>query len=125
MGPITFTLVGILAALLVVVLMQLFRKTPPPPAPPQEDLANLQPQQARVGDVISISGAGDNMTDLDFTSDRCYWFQAGGRRWFDLAVPYRERRVTLRVELGDDAGDRKSTRLNSSHMPVSRMPSSA
>lgn len=104
MGPITFTLVGILAALLVVVLMQLFKKSPPPPAQPQEDLANLQPQQARVGDVISISGAGDNMTDLDFTSDRCYWFQAGSRRWFDLAGPYRERRVALRVELGDDAG---------------------
>ena len=104
MGPITFTLVGILAALLVVVLMQLFKKTPPPPPPPVEDLANLQPQQARVGDVISISGAGDNMTDLDFTSDRCYWFQAGARRWFDLTGPYRERRVALRVELSDDAG---------------------
>ena len=104
MGPITFTLVGILAALLVVVLMQLFKKTPAPPPPPGEDLANLQPQQARVGDVISISGAGDNMTDLDFNSDRCYWFQAGSRRWFDLSGPYRERRVAMRVDLDDDGG---------------------
>ena len=34
----------------------------------------------------------------------------------------------IRRQLGDDASnprDRKSTRLNSSHMPVSRMPSSA
>lgn len=67
-----------------------------------EDLANLGPQQARVGDVISISGAGDNMTDLDFTSDRCYWFEAGPRRWFDLAGPYRERRVAMRVDQGDE-----------------------
>jgi hypothetical protein len=89
MGPITFTLVGILAALLVVVLMQLFKKTAPPPVgvAPAEDLANLQPQQARVGDVISVSGAGDGMADLDFTTDRCTWFEAGSRRWFDLTGP--------------------------------------
>jgi hypothetical protein len=104
MGPITFTLVGILAALLVVVLMQLFKKSGPQPsaAAPVEDLANLKPQDARVGDVISISGAGDNMTDLDFTSDRGYWFQAGSRRWFDITGPYHERRVALRVETGED-----------------------
>lgn len=104
MGPITFTLAGILAALLVVVLMQLFKKPAPPPAgaAPAEDLANLQPQQARVGDVISVSGAGDGMTDLDFTTDRCAWFEAGTRRWFDLTGPYRERRVALRVDQGDE-----------------------
>lgn len=106
MGPITFTLVGILAALLVVVLMQFFKKpvSPPAAAPsgPVEDLAHLEPQQARVGDVISISGAGDSMTDLDFTSDRCSWFQAGSRRWFDLGGPYRERRVAMRVDQADE-----------------------
>ena len=37
----------------------------------------MKPSQARAGDVISIAGAGDDMTDLDFTSDRCTWFQAG------------------------------------------------
>jgi len=104
MGPITFTVVGVLAALLVVVLMKLFEKPKAPPPQPVEDLANLKPQDARVGDVISISGAGDNMTDLDFTSDRVYWFQAGSRRWFDLTGPYHERRVAMRVELGEDVG---------------------
>jgi hypothetical protein len=103
MGPITFTLVGILAALLVVVLMHLFKKPIfAAHSRPVEDLANLQPHEARVGDVISISGAGDNMTDLDFTSDRCYWFEAGSRRWFDLTGPYRERRVAMRVEQGEE-----------------------
>jgi hypothetical protein len=102
MGPITFTLVGVLAALLVVVLMKLFERPKAPPAGPVEDLANLKPQDARLGDVISISGAGDNMTDLDFTSDRQYWFQAGSRQWFDLSGPYKERRATMRVDLGED-----------------------
>src|SRR5579872_1443434 len=94
---ITFTLVAILGALLVLVLMQLFKKQPPPPARPVEDLANLKPTDARVGDSISISGAGDSMTDLDFTIDRSTWFQAGSRQWFELGGPYRERRVAMRV----------------------------
>jgi len=104
MGPITFTLTGVLAALLVIVLMQLFKtpRTPPPAAAPVEDLANLKPSQARPGDVISIAGAGDNMTDLDFNSDRCDWFQAGPHAWFELSGPYRERRVVLRADAGDD-----------------------
>jgi hypothetical protein len=104
MGPITFTLTGILVALLVVVLMQLF-KTPHVPAPaaaPVEDLADLKPTQARAGDVISVAGAGDNMTDLDFNSDRCTWFQAGAHNWFELSGPYRERRVAMRVDAGGD-----------------------
>jgi hypothetical protein len=102
MGPITLTLVSILGVLLVIVLMQLFKKPSPPPAAATEDLANLQPQQARAGDVLSISGAGDNMTDLDFTADRCTWFEAGNRRWFELSGPYHERRVTMRVDTGDE-----------------------
>lgn len=104
MGPITFTLTGVLVALLVVVLMQLFKKPQAPAhgAAPAEDLANLKPFQARAGDVISIAGAGDNMTDLDFNSDRCTWFQAGTHNWFELSGPYRERRVTMRVDANAD-----------------------
>ena len=117
MGPITFTLTGVLVALLVVVLMKLF-KTPHAPAPaaaPVEDLANLQPSQARAGDVISIAGAGDNMTDLDFTSDRCTWFQAGAHNWFELSGPYHERRVAMRV---DTSGDRGVTISNEVRQPT-------
>jgi hypothetical protein len=104
MGPITFLLVAVLGILLVIVLMRLFRKPAAQPASsePGEDLANLQPQQARVGDVISIAGAGDNMTDLDFTADRATWFEAGSRRWFDLSGAYRERRVAMRVDTNDE-----------------------
>lgn len=97
---ITFTLVAILGILLVIVLMQLFKKTPPPaaaPTAPLEDLANLKVTDARVGDALSIAGAGDQMTDLDFTVDRGTRYEAGSRSWMELTGPYQERRVALRV----------------------------
>jgi hypothetical protein len=99
---ITLTLVAILGVLLVLVLMQLFKKQPPVPTQPVEDLANLKPTDARVGDAISISGAGDAMTDLDFTVDRSTWYQAGSRQWFELSGPYKERRVAMRVSNADE-----------------------
>jgi len=97
---ITFTLVAILGALLVIVLMNLFKKDPKPlPAPvrPVEDLANLKVTDARTGDVLSIAGAGDRMTDLDYTVDRGTRYEAGARTWVELSGAYMNRRVTLRV----------------------------
>ena len=105
---ITLTLVAILGVLLVIVLMQLFKKSeePGPKGSPLRakapDLAHLKVTDARVGDVISVSGAGDDLSDLDFTADRCAWFEAGPRRWFELSGGYRERRVSLRVATGED-----------------------
>ena len=97
---ITFTLVAILGVLLVIVLMKLFKKEPKPlPAPvkPVEDLENLKVTDARSGDVLSIAGAGDNMSDLDFTVDRAARLEAGARTWVELSGAYMNRRVTLRV----------------------------
>jgi hypothetical protein len=99
---ITYTIEALLGVLLVVVVMQLFKKHAPAPAAPVEDLANLKPSEARVGDALSISGAGDEMTDLDFTVERSTWFQSGSRRWLELSGPYKTRRVALRVDFGDD-----------------------
>src|SRR5579863_10295879 len=99
---ITLTLVAILGVLLALVLMQLFKKQPTPPPKPVEDLANLKATDARVGDSVSISGAGDSMTDLDFTIDRSTWFQAGSRQWFELSGPYAERRVAMRVSNAEE-----------------------
>jgi hypothetical protein len=93
---ITFTVEAILVVLLVLVLMQFFKKKPTPP-PPGPDLANLKPTDARAGDVISVSGAGDDYTDLDFTADRCMWVQAGNRHWSELSGVYKERRVSMRA----------------------------
>jgi len=98
---VTFTLEAILAIFLVIVLMRLFRKDPKPAIPayqaPVEDLANLKVTDARTGDVLSISGAGDQMSDLDFTVDRGTRMEAGARTWVELSGPYKARRVALRV----------------------------
>jgi hypothetical protein len=98
---ITITVVAILGVLLVKVLMELFKK-PKAPAAPVEDLANLKASDARIGDAISISGMGDDMTDLDFTADSSTWIETGSRRWFELAGPYKTRRVTMRVDASDE-----------------------
>jgi hypothetical protein len=98
----TFLVLAILAVLLGIVLMQLFKKPAPPPAPQGPDLANLKVSDARRGDVLSIAGAGDNLSDLDFTADRSTRFEAGSRRWLELSGAYRERRVALRIAGGED-----------------------
>src|SRR5260370_7195750 len=87
---------------LVAVLMNFFKKKPAP-APAGPDLGNLKPTDAHAGDVVSITGAGDDFTDLDFTADRCIWYQAGARRWFEISGPYPERRVAIPVSTDSNA----------------------
>src|SRR5690348_15947662 len=99
----TVVLLVVLCVLLGVVLMQLFKKPSLSPAqPPGPDLADLKVTDARVGDVISVSGAGDNLTDLDFTAERSTRYDAGAYHWRELSGPYRERRVVLRVAGDED-----------------------
>jgi hypothetical protein len=95
----TFVTLVVLGLLLGMVLMQLFKKQTP--AVPAADLANLKVTDARPGDALSISGAGENYADLDFTADRLTRYEAGARRWFELSGPYLERRAAVRVG-GDD-----------------------
>ena len=53
-------------------------------------------------------------------------YSAGGRTWtYTLSVPKQEKRTGPGGALVDTFLDRKSTRLNSSHTDISRMPSSA
>ncbi len=106
---ITFILVVTLGACLVVVLLKLAKapakgsvKYPANQGPPSQDLANLKVTDARPGDVISVAGAGDDMSDLDFTADRLTRFEAGTRQWFEVSGPYRERRVAVRVGGDED-----------------------
>ncbi len=84
--------------------MNLFKKKPTAPTAAQPDLANLKPGDARDGDVVSVSGAGEDYTDLDFTIDRSLWYQSGNRRWSEVSGSYRERRVAMRVAT-DSEGD--------------------
>src|SRR5579872_5160533 len=97
MGPITFILVATLGVMLAMVLKQLFHKDPPPPPKPVEDLANLKITDARLGDMISVPGAGDEFGDLEFKVDRWNRYEAGQKRWFEVGGTYREGRVYLDV----------------------------
>ena len=104
MGPITLLLVVILGVLLLMVLKKLFEKPAIPAAPvaPKADLASLTVADARTGDVVSISGAGDNLSDLDFTLDRRSRCEAGEKQWFELSGMYREHRIVLEVRNDDE-----------------------
>ncbi|HUO29377.1 MAG TPA: hypothetical protein VMU80_09180 [Bryobacteraceae bacterium] len=107
MGPITLTLVVVLGALLIMVLKKLFERSAPiqAPAAPQQDLASLTIADARIGDNISIPGAGDNFSDLDFTVEHRNRYEAGDRQWFDVSGKHAERRVVVEVRSEDDELD--------------------
>jgi hypothetical protein len=104
MGPITLTLVIVLGVLLIIVLKKLFERpaVPVAPAGPKQDLGSLTVADARVGDSISITGAGDNFTDLDFTVDRRSRYEAGEKQWFELSGMHGEGRVALEVREEDE-----------------------
>src|ERR1700730_15719907 len=72
-----------------------FQKKPQPG--PQEDLANLKITDARVGDALSVSGAAEDFSDIDFTVDRVDQYEAGERRWYELSGAWRDRRVALEI----------------------------
>lgn len=93
----TFLLLAVLAVLLFFVVKALFKKDTPPPAKPVEDLANLRITQARVGDNVSVSGAGENFGDVDFTIDHRHRYESGGDVWYEYTGLYRNRRVYLDV----------------------------
>jgi hypothetical protein len=61
------------------------------------DLANLKITDARLGDVLSVTGAGTDFNDLDFTVDRVDQLESGSRRWVELSGPWQEHRVYLEV----------------------------
>jgi hypothetical protein len=107
MGPITVTLLVVLGALLFMILKKLFERPAAPVVPPtpQQDLASLTVADARVGDNISIPGAGDNLSDLDFTVDHSTRYEAGEKQWFDVSGKHAERRVALEVRSEDDELD--------------------
>ncbi len=71
------------------------------PAAPQEDLANLKITDARVKDTLSVTGAAEDFSDLDFTVDRRDLYEAGSNRWTVLSGTWRDRRVFLEVHNED------------------------
>jgi hypothetical protein len=103
---ITWTVVAVLAVLLLLVLKKLFEKPAARPAaralPQNMPEVNLKVADARAGDSVSVSGAGDEFSDLDFTVEARNEYQAGARRWIELRGMYRDRRVMLEVSAHDE-----------------------
>ena len=99
---ITITVLAILGFALVAVLWAMFKAPAPaqpvpaaaqaaPPPPAGDD---LDPWDARRGDVVSISGAAADYSDIDFPVDRRSAYESGNRRWVDLSGDYRGQRVS-------------------------------
>jgi hypothetical protein len=63
----------------------------------QPDLANLKITDARLGDTLSVSGAAEDFSDVDFSIDRVDGYQAASRSWHELSGMWRDRRVYLEV----------------------------
>jgi hypothetical protein len=100
---ITGILVAILGFLLLVVLRELYRKSRTAAVESgraMQDLANLKVTGARAGDAISISGAGEQFSDLDFNVEKRTDCQSGERHWFELTGQYRNRPIALDVVEG-------------------------
>ena len=52
---------------------------------------------AKVGDVVSIQGAAEDFSDLDFTVGERNAYEGMNRRWIDLGGDFRGRRVHLEI----------------------------
>jgi hypothetical protein len=69
---------------------------------PQQDLAHLSVKDAQVRDTLSVAGAADDFSDIDFTLDRRDVYEAGSQQWFEASGTWRDRRVFLEVHQGDN-----------------------
>ena len=58
---------------------------------------DLDPWDAKRGDVISISGAAEDFSDIDLPVDRRSAYGSNVRRWVDLSGEFRGQRVYLEV----------------------------
>jgi hypothetical protein len=103
---ITITILVILGFALLAVLWAMVRAPSGPVAVPAPTGAapvaasnpvDVDAWDARKGDVISISGAAEDFSDVDFPVDRRSAYQSGNRRWVDLSGEFRGRRVYLEV----------------------------
>ena len=90
--PVTVVLLGIALFFLLFLIFKK-KKSQDLAPPPVEDLANIRITDARVGDVISIHGAGEDYDDLQFTVDSRNRYQYGDEASFELVGRYRGRKV--------------------------------
>jgi hypothetical protein len=103
----TTSILILLGIVLAFVLWQMMRrgdgsrrgevKGMPSSAPQLPDSPGADLWTAKVGDVISITGAAEDFSDHDFTVDQRNAYESARRRWIDLAGHFRGRRVYLEV----------------------------
>ncbi|MCP4606628.1 MAG: DUF4178 domain-containing protein [Proteobacteria bacterium] len=95
-------------AVVAVVLFKVFGKKKQVSSKPKhraensENLANLEIQNARIGDTLVLSGAGENFDDLTFSVDRKYRYEADGFSWYELSGKHRGKRVNLEWSEDDE-----------------------
>jgi hypothetical protein len=68
---------------------------------PQPDLAHLTVADAQVRDTLSVVGAAEDLSDIDFTVDRRDIFEAGSSQWFEVSGVWRDRRVFVEIHTAD------------------------
>jgi Domain of unknown function (DUF4178) len=99
---ITITVLAVLGIALFAVVRAMFRTTPtahpviPAKTHPPSTI-DLDVWDARKGDVVSISGAAEDFSDIDFPVDRRSAYESNHHRWVDLSGEFRGRRVYLEV----------------------------
>lgn len=90
-----FVVLG-LAFLLFIVLIKLAsgRKKGKGP-PPVLDPTNITIKDARVGDIVTVSGFGDEFDDVDFVIEKRNRYESGGEEWYELLGVYKGRQVWI------------------------------
>jgi len=73
------------------------RAQPTPAAAPRADPLDTNAWDARPRDVISISGASEDLSDLDFPVDGRAAYEATHHRWVELSGQFRGHSVCLEV----------------------------
>ncbi|MHC4943106.1 MAG: DUF4178 domain-containing protein [Planctomycetota bacterium] len=106
LGGLTWFILIVLVVALVVIVQKYSKSRKnkkggrtPPPLP--EDLSDDTVKDARVGDIVSISGFGDEYDDVDFVIKRRNRYESGGYEWYELLGEYKGRQVWIDWEEDD------------------------
>lgn len=104
---ITTFILAVLGVLLLFVLWQMMRKEPSGataaiPASKAPIATGALPSggdlwTAKIGDVVSLHGAAEDFSDLDFTVDQRGAYESKDRRWVGLGGDFRGRRVYVEI----------------------------
>ena len=97
---------AVLGFLLLLILFRLLKgagkKSPSSAAPPSpSDIIDATIRDARPGDIVSVTGFGDEYDDVDFVIERRNRYSSGGFEWFELLGVYKGRQIWIEWEEDD------------------------